>query len=145
MERGGKGFIDAWHKMPVLAGVLLWLVEVYMAYNFVTPLMPSSSGFFVALMAFIIQIALTAGQMPVFEGRGGMLSYVCLFIGAVINFGGVMSLMVNIDQVGSVQALQASFGGTPGPWPIQAKAFMGLVFSAILCPTPEYLISLGRR
>jgi hypothetical protein len=41
--------------------------------------------------------------------------------------------------------LQASFGGAPGPWRIEAKAFLGLVFSALLCPAPEYLISLGRR
>jgi hypothetical protein len=90
-------------------------------------------------MTVVLQLVLTLGQSPVWAGRGGMLSYVCLFIDATFNFGGVMSFMVNVDQMGSVQAMGATFFQWGGDLPLPLKGALALFLAAVIAGLPEYL------
>lgn len=89
--------------------------------------------------SILIQIALTFGQSPVWRGRGDIFSYTLLITDAVINFGGTMAIMVNIDDVGSVQAISATFANYNGEWPIWIKGLIALVAAAFVAGLPEYL------
>jgi hypothetical protein len=140
MERGGKGVS---FSAPKAAALVIWILGLGMTYAAINQ-MTTMNSFMAALLAVSVQLALTVGQGPVWAGRGGVFAYSLLVIDAIINFGGVMAIFVNVDQVGSVQALQATFIGTSSMWPMWVKGIVALVISAGVAGLPEYFWSLGK-
>jgi hypothetical protein len=121
-----------------IAGSLVWLLGVGMTAAAVDQITDWDPGVSIAF-AVGLQIALTIGQSPVWTGRGDVFSYAALIIDAIINFGGVLAVLVNIDQMGSIQAITATFLGYVGPWPNWIKGILALVVSALIAGLPEYL------
>lgn len=94
------------------------------------------------MATIIIQFVLTLGQSPVWTGRGNMLSYTCLLIDTVFNFGGCMAFMANVDQMGSVQSMGVTFFQWSGELPMPLKGVLALFIAAVIAGLPEYLWKL---
>jgi hypothetical protein len=126
-----------------IAAGLIWGLGCFMtiaALSQAAP--PEMSGGAIMALAIGLQVVLTLGQSPVWAGRGGLISYVLLGTDAIINFGGTMAVLANIDDVGSVQAMTATFVGYGGEWPMFVKGLLALFVSAVIAGLPEYLWSL---
>lgn len=124
-----------------VASAVVWGVGAAMTYAALDQMTEWGAGG-VFLGAITLQGTLTWGQSPVWKGRGGAIAYALLALDAVINFGGTMAVLSNIDQMGSVQALGATFADYSGPWPMWLKGVVALVFSAIVAGLPEFLWEL---
>jgi hypothetical protein len=120
-----------------IAGGVVWFLGVGMTYAAVDQMTAWDSGATI-FFAIGLQIALTLGQTPVWAGRGDVFSYAALLTDSVINFGGVFAVLVNLDQMGSLQAL-TSLVGFYGPWPMWVKGVVALAVSALVAGLPEYL------
>jgi hypothetical protein len=120
---------------------IIWTAGAVMTYQFFDQI-TSVEGPGILLVAIVCQLVLTLAQGPVWRGRGGAIGYTALFIDAVINFGGVMFYLANIDQAGSVQAIMSSFFGMSGELPMIVKAVLALAIAAIVAGLPEYLWKL---
>jgi hypothetical protein len=123
------------------ASAVIWGVGLVMTYAALDQATAWSAAA-VAGVAVALQAVLTLGQSPVWRGRGGLISYALLALDTVINFGGVMAIMANIDDVGSVQALTATFGGWQGEWPAALKGALALLAAAVVAGLPEFLWKL---
>jgi len=125
-----------------IAAGLIWFVGLSMTAVAVNEMSgwPAAQSFGAAI---VLQVILTLTQSKVWAGRGGIFSYTALFIDAVINFGGVMALLANIDDVGSVQAMSATFAGYSGDWPMWFKGVLAFAASALIAGLPEYLWKEG--
>ena len=124
-----------------VGAAVIWVIGAYMTYEFFGQITPLAAGQLL-LLTMAVQIVLTLGQSPVWRGRGSLISYALLAVDTVINFGGVMFFMANIDQAGSVQALSGALLGSSAPWPIFAKGLLALFFSAVIAGLPEFLWKL---
>lgn len=120
---------------------IIWGLGTYMTYAALDQMSDQSAGT-VFMLAIGLQVVLTLGQSPVWKGRGNAIGYTCLALDALFNFGGVMSFVVDFDQVGSVQALAATFFETSSAMPMPLKGLLGLFLSAIIAGLPEYLWKL---
>jgi hypothetical protein len=96
-----------------IAAAVVWLLGCYMTAVVITEL-TGASGFTAIAGGAALQLVLTFTQSRVWIGKGDAIAYAALAVDAIINFGGVMAVMVNIDRVGSVQALSAT--GVAGPF-----------------------------
>jgi hypothetical protein len=125
-----------------IAAVLVWLTGLSMTAVAVYEMTfwPQSQTFFAAI---VLQLALTLIQSDVWIGRGGIFPYSALAIDTTINFGGVMALLANVDNVGSVQAITATFLGYQGDWPMIVKGALALAASALIAGLPEFLWKKG--
>lgn len=141
--RGGEGRGLNLPANRVAAGII-WCLGLVMTTAALGQMTPLLNGLILFGLAVGLQIALTVGQTPVWEGRGSLFAYVLLGIDTVINFGGTMAMLVNVDQVGSVQALQATFLGGAGAWPMWAKGVLALMVSAGIAGLPEYFWNIKR-
>jgi hypothetical protein len=121
-----------------IAATVVWLLGAYMTAVVITE-MTGASGFAVIMGGAAFQLVLTFTQSRVWVGKGDLISYTALLIDAIVNFGGVFSIVVNIDKVGSVQALTITITGYSGDWPMWAKALVALGISAIIAGLPEKL------
>jgi hypothetical protein len=120
-----------------IAAAVVWLLGAYMTAVVMTEL-TGASGFTAIVAGAALQLVLTFTQSRVWVGKGDMIAYAALAVDAIINFGGVMAVMVNIDRVGSVQALTATIGYN-GAWPMWAKGIMALGVAALIAGLPEKL------
>lgn len=124
-----------------IGAFIIWVIGCAMTYaalDQMTEWGPGSMfGFSLALQA-----VLTFGQSPVWSGRGSLISYAMLGIDAIINFGGTMAVLVNLDQMGSVQALTATFAEYQGDWPMWLKGIVALGAAALVAGLPEFLWKL---
>lgn len=121
-----------------VGSAIIWTVGAVMTYAAFDQISGWSPGT-LFIMTVVAQVILTLGQSPVWRGRGNLMSYTCLVVDAVINFGGVMAFMVNVDQMGSVQSLGATFFGWAGELPLPLKGGLALFFAAVIAGLPEFL------
>jgi|GEM_PF-7128192 len=124
-----------------VAASIIWGIGCIMTYAALDQMTDWSPGALFGL-TLALQIILTVGQSPVWSGRGSMISYALLVVDAVINFGGTMAILVNVDQMGSVMALTATFADYQGAWPMWLKGIVALVAAAIVAGLPEFLWKL---
>ena len=122
-----------------IAAAIIWFVGLGMTAVVVGELAPDVSAAMAFGAAVVMQLLLTLVQSRVWAGRGDLFGYVALFVDSLINFGGVMAVMTNIDNVGSVQAFTASTVGYAGDWPDPLKALLALAASAAIAGLPERL------
>lgn len=125
-----------------IIAVVIWATGLFMTYNFFDQIVDLGAGG-VILSAAVAQVILTWAQSPVWNGRGGLIGWVALFIDALINFGGIMFFVAGIDRAGSVVALAGSFGASEGEWPMWVKAIIAMALSAIVAGLPEYFWKRG--
>ena len=122
-----------------IAAAIIWFIGLSMTAVVVTELAPGVSSATAFGAGVALQLVLTLVQSRVWAGRGDLFGYVALFIDALINFGGVMAIMVNVDRVGSVQAFTASTIGYAGAWPDPLKALLALAVACAIAGLPERL------
>lgn len=135
---GSGGGAKLWDRGTKIGAVVIWLIGTVMTYAALDQMTDWEGG--KTLMAAVaLQVVLTVGQSPVWRGRGGVISYVMLAVDAVINFGGTMAILANIDQMGSVQAITATFLDYSGDWPGWLKGLLALVAAAFVAGLPEFL------
>ena len=125
-----------------VAAVVVWLLGCFMTAVVITEL-TEVQGFGAFAAGAALQLVLTFTQSRVWSGRGDIIAYAALAVDAAINFGGVMSVIVNIDRVGSVQALTATMVGYSGAWPMWAKGLLALIIAALIAGLPEKLWKEG--
>jgi len=124
-----------------IGAAVVWLIGAVMTYNFFAQTSDLGTGWLL-LLTIGVQIVLTLAQSPVWHGRGSLISYTAIAVDALINFGGVMYFVANIDQAGSTQALMSVFG-VSGGWPMPLKAVLAAFLSAVVAGLPEYLWRLN--
>lgn len=124
-----------------LAGAIIWVIGCVMTYAALDQMTAWGAGTLLVL-SVLLQYVLTIGQSPVWRGRGDGISYALLVVDAVINFGGTMAVLANLDQMGSVQALGSTFAGYAGVWPTWLKGMVALVAAGLVAGLPEFLWKL---
>lgn len=125
-----------------LAGFVIWAIGCWMTYAFLDQV--TDWGGATSLFAAVAgQFLLTKGQSPVWRGDFSVIPVAFLAADAVINFGGCMAVLANIDQAGSVKALAATFVAYEGTWPMPVKGVLALFVASIVAGTPEYFWNRG--
>lgn len=124
-----------------LGGFAIWIVGAWMTYA-ALDVMSGWSGLQLLLLTIVLQIVFTLGQSPVWKGRGSVFGYALLAADTLFNFGGVMAFIVDIDKVGSVQAMAATFLQMDSTMPLLLKGVIALFISALIAGLPEYLWKL---
>lgn len=138
-----QGAISGAHSVPgnKVGASIIWAVGAVMTYAALDQISDYSPGG-LFMLTIVIQIILTLAQSPVWRGRGTIIGYTCLAIDAIFNFGGTMSFMANLDQMGSVQAMASTFFSWSAELPMPLKGVIALFLSAIIAGLPEYLWKL---
>lgn len=124
-----------------IGATAIWMVGAWMTYA-ALDVMSGWSGMQLLILTIILQIVFTLGQSPVWKGRGDIFGYTLLAADALFNFGGVMSFVVDIDKVGSVQAVAATFFSMDSAMPTMLKGVIALFIATIIAGLPEYLWKL---
>ena len=124
-----------------IVSVLVWGLGCYMTHQFFVQI--RFGGEFTFLLAVIVQLVLTVAQGPVWAGRGNIVSYTALALDALVNFGGVLSFVANVDQSGSFQAFTGSLIGWTGNLPFWFEGLAACFLSAIVAGAPEALWKRG--
>lgn len=140
-EIGGSAFGRGQVPGNKVGAGIIWIVGCVMTYAAIDQATPWPAGW-VLVAAVALQVVLTVGQSPVWAGRGSLISFTLLALDTIINFGGTMAIFANLDDVGSVQALTATFGGFSGEWPMWIKGCVALFFAAVVAGLPEFLWKL---
>lgn len=120
-----------------VASAAIWVIGCYMTHEFFTQM--NFGGQYRLALVIIIQLILTAGQSPVWYGRGSVISVALLVADALINFGGCLAFTSQLDQTGSIQAFQQSFVGRSGDIPGLVEAIVAACIAALVAGLPEYL------
>lgn len=120
---------------------IIWTIGCIMTYAALDQMTEWGPGTLFGV-SLALQAVLTFGQSPVWSGRGSIIAYAMLGIDAVINFGGTMAVLVNLDQMGSVQALTTTFADYNGAWPMWLKGIIALAAAALVAGLPEFLWKL---
>ena len=131
------------HSVPghKIVSVLVWALGCFMTHQFFLQI--RFGGEFTFLLAVVVQLVLTVAQGPVWAGRGNIISYTALALDALINFGGVLAFVSNIDQSGSFQAFTGSLIGWTGNLPFWFEGLAACFLSAIVAGAPEALWKRG--
>lgn len=124
-----------------LGATAIWGVGAWMTYA-ALDVMSGWSGMQLLLLTIILQVVFTLGQSPVWKGKGDVFGFTLLAADALFNFGGVMSFVIDLDKVGSVQAVAATFFSMDSAMPMLLKGVIALFISAVIAGLPEYLWKL---
>jgi hypothetical protein len=120
---------------------IIWGLGTFMTYRALDQMSDWTNGT-IFMIAIGLQIALTLGQSPVWRGRGHIIGYACLAIDAIFNFGGVLSFVINMDQMGSIHAMASTFFEMDSEMPGPMKGVIALFIAALIAGLPEYLWKL---
>jgi hypothetical protein len=88
--------------------------------------------------AFIMQSIMTAGESPLWRGKGRWWHIVVLAIDSVTNVGGVFAYITRLDQTDSWGAFNTGLGTSGGLNPL-AALILSLVIGVLIAATPEFL------
>jgi hypothetical protein len=116
--------------------VLAWAVGVWTTHLFLGVLTDSADWTLGA--ALILQAILTAGESPLWRGKGQWWHVVVLAIDSVTNVGGVFVYITRLDQTDSWAAFNQGLGTSGGLNPLAALV-VSLVVGVIIAAAPEFL------
>ena len=85
-----------------------------------------------------MQAILTAGESPIWRGRGEWWHIVVLVVDSVTNVGGFFVYITRLDQTDSWAAFNTGLGMTGGLNPL-AALIVSLVLGVLIAATPEFL------
>lgn len=88
--------------------------------------------------AFLMQLIMTAGESPIWKGKGQWWHIVVLVVDSVTNVGGFFFYVTRLDQTDSWEAFNLGLGMTGGLAPL-AALIVSLVFGVLVAATPEFL------
>lgn len=88
--------------------------------------------------ALIMQAIMTAGESPIWRGKGEWWHIVVLAVDSVTNVGGFFVYITRLDQTDSWAAFNQGLGMTGGLQPLAALV-VSLVLGVLVAATPEFL------
>lgn len=116
--------------------VLAWGVGVWTTYLFISVLTQDAEWSLQA--ALIVQAIMTAGESPLWRGKGRWWHIVVLVIDAITNVGGFFVYVLRLDQTDSWEALNQGLGTSGGLDPLAALV-LSLVLGVLTAAAPEFL------
>ena len=126
--RGGMG--------SKAVAVLAWGVGVWTTHLFLQVLTTNAEWTLGA--ALILQAIMTAGESPLWRGRGQWWHIVVLAVDSVTNVGGFFIYITRLDQTDSWAAFNQGLGTSGGLNPL-AALIVSLVIGVLVAATPEFL------
>jgi hypothetical protein len=120
---------------------LAWGIGVWTTHLFMGVLTRGDSGNpadWTLFAALIFQAIMTAGESPLWRGKGQWWHMVVLAIDSVTNVGGVFVYITRLDQTDSWVAFNTGLGTTGGLNPLAALV-VSLVVGVIIAAAPEFL------
>jgi len=126
--RGGMG--------SKAVAVLAWAVGVWTTNMFLGVLTQNAEWTLGA--SIITQAIMTAGESPLWRGKGRWWHIVVLGIDAVTNVGGFFVYVMRLDKTDAWSAFNQGLGTTGGINPLAALA-LSLVLGVLVAATPEFL------
>lgn len=130
--RGGMG--------SKAVAALAWCVGVWTTHEFLKVLTGNAEWTLGA--ALLLQAILTAGESPIWRGRGEWWHIVVLGFDAVTNVGGFFAYVMRLDQTDSWAAFNQGLGTTGGLNPLAALV-LSLVVGVLTAAAPEFLWRQG--
>jgi hypothetical protein len=143
--------VDKGASLTKIVAIVVWLFGTIMTFNFMNQTTSGSWEFIqLAAISFGIQLVLTLGQSPIWTGSTktwqiSAMSLFCLVSDVLINFGGALSVMAQVDASGSIQAFSSTFFGTSADFPMWVKGMLALIVSIAIAGLPEYLWRLDMK
>jgi hypothetical protein len=124
-----------------VVAALAWGIGVWTTHLFMQVLTKGDSGSpadWTLFAALILQAILTAGESPLWRGKGQWWHMVVLAVDSVTNVGGVFVYITRLDQTDSWAAFNTGLGTTGGLNPLAALV-VSLVVGVIIAAAPEFL------
>jgi hypothetical protein len=120
--------------------VMAWGVGVWTTHLFLKVLTTDGAGpaEWTIFGALILQLIMTAGESPLWRGKGQWWHIVVLAVDSVTNVGGVFVYITRLDQTDSWAAFNQGLGTTGGLNPLAALV-VSLVIGVLIAATPEFL------
>jgi hypothetical protein len=115
---------------------LAWAVVVWTTHLFLKVMTIGED--WTLLAALILQAILTAGESPLWRGKGQWWHMVILAVDSVTNVGGLFTYMTRLDQTDSWAAFNTGLGTTGGLNPL-AALLLSLVVGILIAAAPEFL------
>ena len=132
--RGGMG--------TKAVAVMAWAIGVWTTHIFIKVLAKDPNTGIVPEWtlgaAFAMQAIMTAGESPIWRGKGQWWHIIVLTVDSVINVGGFFFYVTRLDQTDSWSAFNTGLGMTGGLNPL-AALIVSLVFGVLVAATPEFL------
>ena len=116
--------------------VLAWAVGVWTTNLFLGVLTNNADWTLGA--SIITQAIMTAGESPLWRGRGRWWHIVVLGLDSITNVGGFFVYVMRLDQTDSWAAFNQGLGTTGGINPLAALV-LSLVLGVLVAATPEFL------
>ena len=126
-----------------IAALLVWGIGAFMTTNLLWQLgvEQTTASFF---YAGLLQLILTLAESAIWQRRGAtIIEWSALALDVFANFGGLWHFVVNIDKVGSWNALEAAFQTDLSPSTI-GKGLLCLLAAVIVAGLPERLWIIRR-
>jgi hypothetical protein len=135
--KGGMGS----KAVAVLAwGVGVWTTHLFLRVLIVTP--EGNPADWTLMAAFILQAIMTAGESPLWRGRGQWWHILVLVGDSVTNVGGFFVYILRLDQTDSWAAFNQGLGTSGGLNPLAALV-LALAFGVATAAAPEFLWRQG--
>ena len=132
--RGGMG--------SKAVAVMAWCIGVWTTHLFIKILtrdpITETAPEWTLLAAIVLQAILTAGESPIWRGRGQWWHIIVLALDSVLNVGGFFVYVMRLDQTDSWAAFNKGLSMTGGLDPL-AALIVSLVLGVLLAATPEFL------
>jgi hypothetical protein len=119
-----------------VVAVMAWGVGVWTTHLFLQVMTDKADWTLFA--AFVLQAILTAGESPLWQGRGQWWHIVVLAIDSITNVGGFFFYILKLDQTDSWAAFNKGLGTSGGLNPLSAL-IISLVVGVLVAATPEFL------
>lgn len=126
--RGGMG--------SKAVAVLAWTIGVWTTYEFLKVL--TSGAEWTLGGALIAQAIMTAGESPLWRGKGRWWHILVLVLDSVTNVGGFFAYMMRLDQTDSWTAFNTGLGTSGGLNPLAALV-LSLAVGVLTAAAPEFL------
>jgi len=131
--RGGMG--------SKAVAVLAWGVGVWTTHLFLKVITADDAGTaadWTLGAALLLQAILTAGESPLWRGKGRWWHIVVLIFDAITNVGGFFVYVMRLDRTDSWDAFNTGLGTTGGLNPLAALV-LSLVLGVLTAAAPEFL------
>jgi hypothetical protein len=116
--------------------VMAWAVGVWTTHLFLKVMTDSADWTLGA--ALVLQAIMTAGEGPLWRGKGQWWHVIVLAVDSVTNVGGFFIYITKLDQTDSWAAFNAGLGTSGGLNPL-AALIVSLVIGVLVAATPEFL------
>ena len=121
-----------------LTALILWGFSCYATYEFLKSLAGAGSIQSAAIVAVVIQAALTFGESPLWRGEVTLVGAASLVIDTFTNVGGMFYFIGNLEKSESWRAFATTVGAS-GDVSGYTQLFLAIVGGILLAAAPEAL------